>query len=138
MEVTVRLLQNAMSESLKTSKPTDHPARFLIDGFPRQVDQAIKFEEEVCPCRFVVFFDCPEDVMEARLLNRGKTSGRSDDNIESIKKRFKTFVHTSMPVIDMFEKEGKVLSVNAAEPVETVYATVKSEVSRLLKEREGK
>jgi UMP-CMP kinase len=138
MEVTVRLLQNAMQESLDKRKPSDHPPRFLIDGFPRQVDQAIKFEEEVCPCKFVVFFDCPEDIMEARLLNRGKTSGRSDDNIESIKKRFKTFVHTSMPVIDMFAKDGKVLSINAAAPVETVYSTVKSEVGRLLKEKEGK
>ena len=31
-------------------------------------------------------YDCPEEVMEARLLERGKTSGRSDDNIESIRK----------------------------------------------------
>ena len=36
---------------------------------------------------FVLFFDCPEAVMESRLLKRGETSGRSDDNIESIKKR---------------------------------------------------
>lgn len=35
----------------------------------------------------VLFFDCPPDVMEQRLMERGKTSGRSDDNEETIRKR---------------------------------------------------
>ena len=42
-----------------------------------------------------------EEVLEARLLERGKTSGRSDDNIESIRKRFKTFKSDTMPVMAM-------------------------------------
>lgn len=45
----------------------------------------------------VLFYDCPEEVMEARLLERGKTSGRSDDNIETIKKRFKASVTSDAP-----------------------------------------
>lgn len=36
----------------------------------------------------VLFFDCPPDVMEQRLMERGKTSGRSDDNEETIRKRY--------------------------------------------------
>lgn len=36
----------------------------------------------------VIFFDCPEATMEERLLGRGKTSGRADDNADTIKKRF--------------------------------------------------
>ena len=44
-------------------------------------------------------------------MERGKTSGRADDNIETIKKRFTTFVETSMPVIDHFETHGKVAKV---------------------------
>ena len=35
----------------------------------------------------VLFFDCPAEVMEQRLTERGKTSGRSDDNAETIRKR---------------------------------------------------
>ena len=41
--------------------------------------------------RLVLFFDCPEDVMVERLLERGKTSGRTDDNEATIRKRFDTF-----------------------------------------------
>lgn len=94
-------------------------------GFPRKMDQAVKFEESVCPSKFTLFFDCPEDVMRQRLLNRGKTSGRADDNEESIKKRFKTFVETSMPVVDYFEKQGKVVRIPASKAPEEVYRDVK-------------
>ena len=41
--------------------------------------------------------------MEARLLERAKTSGRSDDNIETIKKRFRTFVDQTVPVCSLYE-----------------------------------
>lgn len=51
MEVTIKLLENAMLEALKGGKSGDGwgegKGRFLIDGFPRKMDQAIKFEEDV-------------------------------------------------------------------------------------------
>jgi UMP-CMP kinase len=126
MEVTVNLLSNAMRESLDTSPPAKGTkARFLIDGFPRKLDQAVFFEETVCPSELVLFLDCPESVMETRLLKRGETSGRDDDNAESIRKRFRTFVETSMPVVDDFEAKGKVVKVQATGSVEDVYAQVK-------------
>jgi len=121
MEVTIQLLENAMTATIKDSGNR----KFLIDGFPRKMDQAVKFEEAVVPSKFTLFFDCPEDVMQERLLKRGETSGRSDDNIESIKKRFRTFVDTSMPVVENFEKEGKVVKVMATESPEKVYEKVR-------------
>ncbi|KAI5465915.1 adenylate kinase-domain-containing protein [Mariannaea sp. PMI_226] len=119
MEVTIKLLENSMAESLQ--KSGSKKGRFLIDGFPRKMDQAIKFEETVCPAKMVLFFDCPEEVMEERLLERGKTSGRSDDNAESIRKRFRTFVETSMPVVEYFEQEGKVVKLDATPPPDQVF-----------------
>lgn len=89
------------------------------------MDQAIKFEESVCPSKFTLFFNCTEEVMLERLLKRGETSGRSDDNPESIKKRFKTFVETSMPVVDYFREKGKVYRVEAIKSPEEVYGYVK-------------
>jgi UMP-CMP kinase len=43
MEVTVKLLENAMRAKLDA----DGNGRFLVDGFPRQMDQALKFDDEV-------------------------------------------------------------------------------------------
>lgn len=99
-------------------------------GFPRKMDQAIRFEEAVCPSKFTLFFDCPEDVMTERLINRGKTSGRADDNADSIKKRFKTFVDTSMPVVDYFEKENKVVKIKAVKSANEIYAEVRKEMGK--------
>lgn len=129
MEVTVGLLENAMKSKLQETN--SDTGRFLIDGFPRKMDQAVVFESNVCPSTCTLFLDCPEDVMNARLLNRGKTSGRSDDNEESIKKRFRTFVETSMPVVDYFEKQGKVVKVSAVGTEGEVYERVIEGLSKI-------
>lgn len=68
---------------------TSTQPRFLIDGFPRKMDQAIAFDRDVCPSKAVLFFSCTEEIMQERLMERGKTSGRDDDNKESIIKRFR-------------------------------------------------
>ncbi|OJK05356.1 hypothetical protein ASPACDRAFT_20565 [Aspergillus aculeatus ATCC 16872] len=130
MEITVKLLSDAMAETLVAgtnpaanagSKP-----RFLVDGFPRKLDQAVFFEDTVCPSEMTLFLDCPEEVMEARLLKRGETSGRDDDNAESIRKRFRTFVETSMPVVEAFAAQGKVVSVKATGDVGDVYKRIRA------------
>ena len=123
MEVTIQLLENAMNAEIEKSSNR----KFLIDGFPRKMDQALKFEEVVVPSKFTLFFDCDEATMRERLLDRGKTSGRADDNEESIKKRFRTFVETSMPVVEHFEKEGRVVKVDATKSPEEVYKHVKEQ-----------
>lgn len=120
-EVTVALLRQAIGENVVVGK-----SKFLVDGFPRKMDQAITFEEEIVPLRLTLFFECPEQVMLARLLERGKTLGRADDNVESIKKRFRTFVDTLMPVVEHFRAQDKVLTVQCDSPVDTVYGQVKT------------
>lgn len=129
MEVTVKLLENAIRTQLEQPHPgvawENGHGRFLIDGFPRKMDQAIKFDETVVMSSFVLFFDTSEEVMLQRLLERGKTSGREDDNEESIKKRFRTFVETSMPVVDKYKAEGKVIVIDSTRPVEVVHEDVR-------------
>lgn len=121
MEVTIALLENAMRSATSAR-------RFLIDGFPRKLDQALKFEESVCAAEFVLFYDCPEAVMETRLLKRGETSGRADDNEESIRKRFRTFVETSMPVVEYYEKQGRVVKIDATPPPAEVFENTKAAI----------
>ncbi|ORY33098.1 adenylate kinase-domain-containing protein [Naematelia encephala] len=137
MEVTIKLLEVAMHEAIKTP-PNDSEAwkdgkgLFLIDGFPRKMDQALKFDEAVCQSSFVLFFNTTEQVMLERLLERGKTSGRADDNRESITKRFRTFVDTSMPVVKYYGGLGKVVEVDSSPDKEIVYANVKKAVDERL------
>ncbi len=121
--ITIELLRKAIY-----SHPNSSNATFLIDGFPREMKQALDFELQVSPCQFVLFFDCPMEELEKRLLNRGLTSGRSDDNIESIKKRFATFEQQTLPVFEYFKAQNRVRKINSARPIDEVFA----EVSKLV------
>ncbi len=69
----------------------------------------------------VLFYDCPEDEMERRLLERGKTSGRTDDNIEAIRKRFRTYIDSTMPIIEHFASQKKVFRILATDTPDKVF-----------------
>ncbi|KAK0228282.1 UMP-CMP kinase [Armillaria fumosa] len=138
MEVTIKLLENAMLEALKGGMSGDGwgegKGRFLIDGFPRKMDQAIKFEEDVCVASLVLYFSTTEAVMLERLIERGKTSGREDDNEESIKKRFCTYHDTTMPVIEHYQKFGKVAEVDSSVSIDEVHKNTVEIVEKVLSE----
>ena len=94
------------------------------------MDQAVKFEEVVAVSKFTLFLDCPEHVMLQRLLKRGQTSGRADDNDEVIKKRFKTFIDTTMPVVNYFEAQGRVVKVSAVQSPDDVEKEIEVEFKK--------
>jgi len=135
MEVTIKLLENAMTAALNENRPgdgwADRKGRFLIDGFPRKMDQAVKFDEEVCPASQILFYTTTEEVMLKRLLKRGETSGREDDNAESIKKRFRTYTETTMPVIEYYTQQAKVAEIDSSASVDEVYEKSRKVVNAL-------
>jgi len=124
--VTVGLLEKAMKESGKN--------KFLIDGFPRNEENNGTWEREMGPkvnFAFVLFFDCPEHVMQSRLLLRGESSGRTDDNIESIKKRFNTYKDQTMPIIHYYGQKGKVVKIDANRNEDEVWQDVQHHFKQL-------
>ena len=106
--ITVALLSKAIESSEQDT--------VLVDGFPRALDQIDEFKRVTkLDCDFVLFFDCPEDLLTQRLLKRGETSGRADDNLESIQKRFTTFREQSYPVVEQYGKLNKVRRVDSSQ-----------------------
>ena len=94
-----------MLKKAKTSKG------FLIDGYPRELEQGKKFENDVAPVNCVLYFHVADETMKSRLLKRAETSGRVDDNEETIVKRLKTFHNHTTPVIDYYDQQKKVCKV---------------------------
>ena len=125
--VTVSLLEQAMAQNMKEKGIR----KFLIDGFPRNEENRASFEKQtsITP-KFILFFDCSEEVMQERLL--GRQEGRTDDNIETIRKRFRVFKESSMPVVEYYEKQGKVARINAERSPEDIYNDVKSAYLRFM------
>ena len=64
-------------------------------------------------CVKVINFECSDAVMTRRLLQRGQTSGRVDDNEATIKKRLATFRQETLPVIEFYKRKHLVCSVRA-------------------------
>jgi len=123
VQITLNCLRRAMESA------GSH--RFLIDGFPRNWDNVQGWMDHmpsVCNIESVVFIDCPEDELERRLLQRGVTSGRTDDNIESARKRFNTYNVETMPIVLHYEKAGKLLRVSGAQSVDAVYADLRKAI----------
>merc|ERR1712168_555861 len=121
VEITCSLLERAM----KTSGKLD----FLIDGFPRNQNNLEGWNKEMgekVNLKFVLFFECPLEVCTQRCLDRGAAgSGRTDDNIESLKKRFDTYNNATMPIIQHYEKQDLVRKIDATQSQEEVFGEVK-------------
>jgi len=120
--ITVKLLQQAMAAQQAKGKRF-----FLIDGFPRNLDNVTGWNENVgdaADVLGVLYFEAKDTELERRLLDRGETSGRSDDNIDSIRKRFKTFVDESMPIVEQYKATGNVFVIDGMPPPEEVWKVV--------------
>ncbi|CAN1159047.1 Probable UMP-CMP kinase 2, partial [Linum perenne] len=111
-ELTVKLILKEMESS--------HSNKFLIDGFPRTEENRIAFKRIIgLEPNAVLFFDCPEEEMVKRVLNRNE--GRVDDNIDTFKNRLKVFEAMSLPVIDYYSKKGKLHKINAVGDVDEIF-----------------
>ena len=93
---------------------------FLMDGFPRSIEQAEAFEKVFPPCTAVALLDAPDEVLIARCSERGKISGRADDRAECIPNRITVYKKQTQPVLEKYTKEGKVFIVNSNQPIDDV------------------
>lgn len=126
VEITCSLIENAMKNSNKN--------KFLIDGFPRNQDNLDGWNNKMSDkvdFQFVLFFKCSEDVCIQRCLKRGESSGRADDNLESLKKRIETYVGDSLPIIQHYEKQGKVKTIDASPDADVVFQEVEKVIAEL-------
>ena len=126
------LPQEIVIELLKKEIIRQEKQLYLIDGFPRKIDQAETFERDVCQCACALFLDVPDEVLISRLLERSKDSGREDDNPETIELRIKTFHEVSEQVFDYFNQMEKAVKINGNRDPDVVYKDVNALIHRVL------
>lgn len=97
---------------------------FLLDGFPRSfenIESWNKIINNTIDPPFVLYFNCSKETMKKRILKRAETSGRSDDNEEAINKRLNVFEEQTIPVVENYKKEDKVIEVNCENDADDVF-----------------
>ena len=94
---------------------------YLIDGFPKSVDTLETFVQRIGPCAAALVLEASEELLMERLLERGRTSGRTDDNRETIGRRFRTYNQHALHVVDLLHAQGLVTRLDAALSAQQVY-----------------
>ena len=105
----------------------------IFDGFPRTVAQAQALKEMLAKRgeRIDVMLNLEVERQEliARLLKRGETSGRSDDNLETIEKRIAVYEAQTAPVMDFYKAEGSYHGIQGVGSVAEIFERIKEAIS---------
>jgi adenylate kinase len=117
--VTINMLSDEVGRSIAQAKG------YIFDGFPRTTAQAKALDaflsEKGMQVDATIALEADEDELTARLLERGKTSGRTDDTDETkIRTRFAEYNAKTAPLIDFYQKQNKLYSVNGIGEIDQI------------------
>jgi len=120
-EIIVQIIEKTITENPQA-------AGFLFDGFPRTFIQAyildglmIKLNTSL---NCLINLQIPEDVSVSRLLDRGKTSGRLDDNETVIRNRLREYHEKTLPVLQFYRDKGQQYDIDGNRGIEEVRADI--------------
>jgi len=126
--LVIQMLEEAVSHS-------DNAVGFLFDGYPRTVKQAEKLSEFLASrnddITLMLALQVPQEELEKRLLNRGKTSGRPDDqDLGKIRKRIEVYQEETLPVARYYQDKGKFEEIVGVGPVEEIFQSILDVIAR--------
>lgn len=128
--VTINMLADEVDRSIAEAKG------YIFDGFPRTTAQAEALDtllsEKGMQVDATIALEADEDELTARLLERGKTSGRTDDTDETkIRIRFAEYNAKTAPLIDFYQKQNKLYSVNGIGEIDQITERIASIIASL-------
>ncbi len=122
------LVPDAVTIGMMKDKVGNHPEAngFIFDGFPRTAAQAealdVFLEETANPISKMISLNVDDEELVKRLLNRGKDSGRADDQDESIiRNRIKVYNEKTLPVASYYDEQGKFVAVEGVGSIDEIF-----------------
>lgn len=120
-EIIVQIIEKTITQNTRCNG-------FLFDGFPRTTIQAYILEGLMLKLHTsltcLISLEVPEELSVKRLLNRGLTSGRSDDNEGVIRNRLREYAQKTLPVLQFYRDKGIYAEVDGSASVEEVNAQI--------------
>lgn len=129
-EVTIKMLQSEVDKNVNATG-------FLFDGFPRTIAQAEALDEFLTnknqQITATVALEADDEILVQRLLERGKTSGRSDDqDVEKIRNRYVEYNEKTAPLMDYYKAQNKFYPVDGIGSVDEVTVRLSSVINKFL------
>lgn len=122
-EVVIGMVRDKVSTTID-------PQGFIFDGFPRTVAQAIALEDMLndfdTSISGMIALNVPDEELKSRLLERGKTSGRADDQDEvKINNRIQVYKNETLPVAKFYENLNKFNEIQGVGAIEEIYLGIR-------------
>jgi len=127
-EVVISMVEDKISHHLDANG-------FVFDGFPRTVAQAQALDAMLSNHQLtisgMVALAVPEEELKQRIRERGKTSGRVDDqNDEKISNRIRVYNEETTPVAHYYQDANKYNEVNGVGSIEEIYQTIEEAIGQ--------
>lgn len=120
-EVTINMLKDQVAKYPEAKG-------IILDGFPRTVAQAEALDsilgEDDQQVNLVLKLEVTEEEVRSRIEERRKTSGRADDEAETVERRINEYFKKTVQVLPYYQAQGKVVAVNGIGDIDTIYAQV--------------
>ncbi|MCC8146432.1 MAG: adenylate kinase [Bacteroidales bacterium] len=114
---------------------TAHNKGYIFDGFPRTLSQSKALDdmlrERNTSIAAVFSLSVEEEELISRLLKRGETCGRCDDNLETIQNRLTVYKEQTEPLIEYYKKKGKLFKVKGLGSIEDIFESITEVIDRL-------
>lgn len=125
-EVTIAMVKDFVQQHADSTG-------FIFDGFPRTISQGEALNEILSEhnegINIVLALEVDEDELVKRLLERGKVSGRADDQDEgTIRNRFKEYLNKTEPLLDFYRNKDLLHSVQGMGSIEDIFSRLAQEV----------
>lgn len=125
--VLIALIRDALDELAGRGE-----VRVIFDGFPRTPEQAAALDallaELRLPLLLVPLLEVPDEELVARIVERGRTSGRSDDTESVARERQRVYREQTAPLVEHYRAQGKLRAVDGTGSMDEVYAALEREL----------
>ena len=126
-DLMIKILDSVLEEA------KDKPG-VIFDGFPRTIPQAEALNELLekrgNKLHAVVGLEVPDEELVKRMINRGKMTGRADDNEETIKKRLNVYHTQTSPLKDHYKKQNKYISIDGNKEIDQIFNSIIEELEK--------
>lgn len=107
----------------------------IFDGFPRTIPQAEALkkllEKRGKELHAVVGLEVPDEELVKRMVNRGKLTGRADDNEETIKKRLNVYHSQTSPLKEHYKKQDKYVAIDGNRDINHIFDNISNELDKI-------